>query len=103
MPSFNTEVPHQLGQETATERLKGFVDRVSERFKDQVSSVDGNWEANSLSFSLTTFGFTIDGKMDVEDDKVLLNGNLPFAAVAFRGKIEQSIASELEKALNSEA
>ncbi|MCH2124260.1 MAG: polyhydroxyalkanoic acid system family protein [Pirellulaceae bacterium] len=99
MPKFNTEVAHQLGQEEASERLKGFMDKVQEQYKDQVSLVEGNWEGHVLSFSLTTFGFKIDGRLDVQKAKVQLDGTLPFAAVAFRGKIETSIAAELAKAL----
>ena len=99
MPKFNTEVAHQLGQEEAILRLKGFMDKVQEQYKDQVSSVEGNWEEHVLTFALSTFGFKIDGRLDVQEDKVQLDGTLPFAAVAFRGKIETSIAAELTKAL----
>ena len=99
MPGFGSEVGHQLGQETAIERLKTFLDRVRELYKEQVSKLDGDWDANVLKFSLTTYGFTIDGVLTVEENLVTLSGNLPFAAIAFRGKIESSITAELEKAL----
>jgi hypothetical protein len=99
MPGFGSEVGHQLGQEAAIERLKTFLDRVRELYKDQVSKLDGDWDANVLKFSLTTYGFTIDGVLTVEENLVTLSGNLPFAAIAFRGKIESSITAELEKAL----
>ena len=99
MPGFGSEVGHQLGQETAIERLKTFLDRVRELYKEQVSKLDGDWDANVLKFSLTTYGFTIDGVLTVEENLVTLSGNLPFAAIAFRGKIDSSITAELEKAL----
>ena len=99
MPGFSTEVPHSLGQEQATERLKRFVDLVRERYQDQVSQIDGSWEDNKLGFSFTTYGFKISGDLTVEESVVIMDGKLPFAAVAFRGKIEQGIKSELEKAL----
>lgn len=99
MPSFNTEVAHQLGKEKAVERLSSFLDSVAEKYKDQVSKMDGTWSDNVLDFSLTTFGFTITGKLTVEDEVARLDGKLPFAAVAFRGKIEKGISTELERAL----
>ena len=99
MPGFGSEVGHQLGQDAAIERLKTFLDRVRERYKDQVSKLDGEWNANVLNFSLTTYGFTLDGVLTVEESLVTLAGTLPFAAIAFRGKIESSITAELEKAL----
>ncbi len=100
MPSFKTEVPHHLGKEQAVERLRSFLDGVAEKYKDQVSSLDGNWTDNILDFALTTFGFSVTGKLTVEEDVARLDGQLPFAAVAFRGKIEKGIASELERALS---
>ncbi len=99
MPAFRTEVPHTYGKEEATEKLTAFIDKVREHYKDQVSAIDGAWKENKLDFSLTTFGFTISGALTVEDKIAVLEGQLPFAAVAFRGKIEQGIKAELEKAL----
>lgn len=99
MPAFRTEVQHSLGKEAATERLKTFIDQVRERFKDKVSAVDGTWNENKLDFSLTTFGFTITGDLTVGETNVVLEGQLPFAAFAFKGKIEQDIKAALEKAL----
>ncbi len=99
MPSFSTEVPHQIGQEDATNRLKGFMDKVRNRYKDQVSDLSESWEENVLTFAFKSYGFKISGTLTVEDAAARLDGKLPFAAVAFKGKIQQSIATELEKVL----
>ena len=99
MPGFRTEVPHSLGLDEATERLKTFLDKVNQRYKDQVSSLEGSWQENVLTFCLTTFGFKIDGVLTVDEQVAILEGQLPFAALAFKGKIESSIKKELEKAL----
>lgn len=101
MPSFNTEVGHELGQVEALSRMKSFLDTVREKFKDQVSQLDGQWVENALEFALTTYGFKISGNLAVEETAVRLTGQLPFAALAFRGKIEQSFAKELRKVLGS--
>jgi hypothetical protein len=99
MPKFSTEVPHQLGTEEATERLKSFLEQVRERYQDQVKNLSGDWDNNVLTFSLTTYGFKIDGTLTVEEQLARLSGNLPVAASFFRGKIEESIAGELQRAL----
>jgi hypothetical protein len=100
MPSFNTEVEHQLGQVEATERLKKLLDQVRQQYSDFVTELTGDWDDNVLTFSLQTYGFKIDGTLTVEDQLARLNGNLPFAALAFRGKIEQSIVGELRRELS---
>ncbi len=99
MPGFSTKVPHQLGQEAARQRLESFLDTVREKYKDQVKNVEGQWNDHKLDFSFTTFGMKISGIMTVEEDHVLMDGTIPFAAIAFRGQIEQSIRDGLEKAL----
>jgi hypothetical protein len=99
MPSFNTEVAHQLGKEQATERLKGLMGEVRNKYKDQVSDLQEEWQGDTLNYSFKTYGFTIKGDLKVNEDAIVMNGSLPIAALAFRGKIEQSIRSELEKRL----
>ncbi len=99
MPSFNTEVAHAIGKEQATERLKGLLGEVRNKYKDQVSDLQEEWQGDTLNYSFKTYGFTIKGDLKVNDDAIVMNGSLPIAALAFRGKIEQSIRSELEKRL----
>lgn len=100
MPGFNASVPHELGAEEATSRLRGFVDKVLDRFGDQIQSSDGSWTDNVLDFSLTAMGMTVQGKLTVEDQLAKVEGQLPFMALPFKGKIEESIASELASELS---
>ena len=99
MPSFKSEVEHQLGQEEATKRLKKLLDQVRQQYGQFVTELQGDWADNVLTFSLKTYGFKINGILTVEDEIARLSGNLPFAALAFRGKIEQSIMGELRREL----
>ena len=100
MPGFRTEVPHALGKQEATSRLKGFVERARERFGDQVSAMDGSWNGSVLTFSITVMGLAIKGTMTVDDSRARVEGQLPLAAMPFRGKIEQSIAAEIKQELS---
>ena len=100
MPGFKIDVPHQLGQEEAADRLKGFFEKVREKYQSQVSNLEETWDDNKLSFSFKTYGFAIKGTGTVLPDSVNLEGDLPFAAVAFKGKIEQSIRAELVQELS---
>lgn len=99
MPGFNTEVKHQLGKDAAIEKLKGFLEQVKERYPKEISQVEGAWEDNILSYEFTTFGIKVDGTLTVEEELVRMEGNLPFAAMMFKGKISDSIKIALEKAI----
>lgn len=99
MPKFSTNVPHTLGKDKAKARLEGLLSKVTQVYGDQVSNLEQEWAADTLTFAITTYGFKIDGQLDVREEDVQLDGNLPFAAAMFKGKIEQSMKGELEKAL----
>lgn len=99
MPKLAIEVPHSLGQKEAAERLQGYLEKVKERYGSQVSNMTDEWNGNTLKFGFTTFGFTIKGALDVQEDKVALDGEIPFAAMMFKGKIESEVRSQLTKVL----
>ena len=101
MPSFNTEVAHSLGQATARARLDSFLQKVSEKYPGQIGDMNNAWEGNTLKFSFATFGIKISGQMEVFDDKVALQGDIPFSAMMFKGKISSGIKEGLERALAS--
>jgi hypothetical protein len=99
MPSLTISVPHTLGAEEATTRLKNFFAKLKERYQDKMSNLEEQWSGNKLDYSFSTFGFNIKGDLNVEPGEVKVNGSLPFAAMMFKGKIEQSVREELEKLL----
>lgn len=99
MPSLSIKVPHTLTAEEATARLKSFFEKLKERHADKMSNLEESWDGNRLDYAFSTFGFNIKGDMNVEPNEVCVNGSLPFAAMMFKGKIEQSVRDELEKVL----
>lgn len=99
MPAFKVEVPHTLGQTAAKEKLETFLDAIREKYKDQISDLEGKWTDHSLDFAFTTFGIKVKGEIAALEDRVALNGELPMAAMIFKGKIISGIQEALQKAL----
>ena len=99
MPSMSISAPHALGADEATARLKSLFAKIKERHQDKLSNLEESWEGNKLNYAFSTYGFNIKGDMTVEPNQVVLQGSLPFAAMMFKGKIEQTVKEELEKAL----
>ena len=99
MPTLTINTPHSLGAEEAKARLQKFFEKIKEQYKDKVSNLEEKWDGDRLEYSFSTFGFNIKGDMNVEPGEVKVNGNLPFAAMMFKGQIEQTVKSELEKLL----
>ena len=99
MPSFSTEVPHNLGQQAAKERLEGFLKQIEQQYKGQIGEVDGGWDGYVLNYAFSTFGIAIKGKLAIEENKVVLDGEIPLSAMMFKGKITGGVKDALEKAL----
>jgi hypothetical protein len=97
MPKFHVTVPHPLSQEDAVRKLNGFVDLLRRRYKDQLSGLEESWDNNILSFGFKTYGIQVGGKITVNDHSLDLDGDLPFSAIMFKGKIESTIRDELTK------
>ena len=99
MPSFTMSVSHQLGAAEAVERIQRFSTKLKARYDGQYKDLEEDWADNALKFALSTFGMKIKGVMKVEEDAVNFNGDLPFAAMMFKGRIEKEVREALEKVL----
>jgi hypothetical protein len=99
MPSLKLSFPHQLGQEEAVARLHNLLARVKNKYQDQVSDLKEQWNDNTLTFGFSTYGFKIAGDVIVLPSEVQLDGQIPFAAMMFKGKIETAIRDQLAKEL----
>ena len=64
-----------------------------------MKDVQGTWAENVLSFAFKSLGLSFKGTLEVGPTTAKINGSLPFAAIAFKGKIEQTIKHELAQAL----
>jgi len=99
MPSVQLTIPHQLGQEEALTRLKGFLGKVKHRYQTQVSDLQETWTDNTVQFGFKTYGFTVSGQMAVEPADVRFDAKIPLAAMMFKGKIEQTLRDEINRVL----
>jgi hypothetical protein len=99
MPRIAIATPHALGQETAVARVQQLLQKVKHKYQDQVSDLVETWNDNVLDFRFKTYTFNIKGQLKVEPNQVSLDGDIPFAALMFKGRIEQTLKDELAKLL----
>jgi len=97
MPKFGVRVPHALSKDEARSRLERFVEVIEMKYADKVSDLNQSWQGDTLNFRFKTYGIALDGEITVTDNELNLAGNLPFAAMMFKGKIESEIRESLEK------
>jgi hypothetical protein len=97
MPKLHITIPHPLSQQDATTKLNSFIDLLRSKYKDQLSGLEESWDANVLSFGFKTYGIGVTGKITVNDHSLDVDGDLPFSAIMFKGKIESTFRDELTK------
>ena len=104
MAKIQFSVPHDHGKDDAIKALKSFSKKMRANLPEGVSDVQENWVApDQLEFSIQGMGMTVTGQLIAADDHVELNGNLPFAALPFRGMIESQLKSGITEALNPDS
>jgi hypothetical protein len=85
------QIPHALGREEATRRIKDQLPKAQEK----VSDLDAQWQDHTLTFHFKAMGFTVGGAMAVEDAAANIDVDLPLTAMMVKSMIEQRIRQEL--------
>lgn len=102
MPKLSFAVPHSLTREEAANRLKNLLERVKAKNPD-VEILQENIGEHSGTFAFKAKGFKVSGGLQIEDDKVQVDADLPFAAMLFKGRIESEVRGIMEKSLSPDA
>jgi hypothetical protein len=92
-------IPHNQPEDEAMRRIKNEMANLKTQFADKISSIQENWSGNACEFSLSAMGFSGSGIMIVKQSEVEITGNLSFAAIFLKGKIESIIRDRLGKLL----
>jgi hypothetical protein len=71
-------IPHRLGRAEAKRRLDAGVARLRPELARYVGALDLDWEGDRLNFRARALAQTITGRLDVLDDSVRLEIDLPW-------------------------
>lgn len=102
MPQMKVSVDHNLDPDDAVKRLRSFLELIKQAYGDQVSQLEENWGDRSGTFSFKALGFKTSGSIEIDQSQVRVIGQLPLAALMFRGKVESTLRAQLERALGRE-
>jgi hypothetical protein len=102
MPKLELNIPHSLTTSEALSRIKYFLPKLKEQHSDKIKDLEESWNGNTGEFKFKISGFKVSGTLQVGEDYVLINGDLPFAALLFRGTIEETIRAKAMELLKKE-
>jgi len=94
-------VPHKLGRHEAISRLQGGMTQLRAQVAGKVATIEDEWTGNQGRFRVAAMGQTITARLDVMDESVRVEVELPWmlAAIAdsLRDRIQHTGAKMLEK------
>ena len=99
MPSIQFSLPHTLEPEDVVARLQGFLAKLRERNDPKFLVKSEDWNGNTLKCSFTSYGFAMEADMQVEPKELKFHVNIPFAAMLFKGQIDERLRYELTRLL----
>jgi len=78
MKKVVVSVPHRLGREEAVRRLKSGLERARTSFAGHFSVLQDDWSGDHLDLRVALFGHATGGTIDVADDNVRIEIELPW-------------------------
>ncbi|HEY3913861.1 MAG TPA: polyhydroxyalkanoic acid system family protein [Verrucomicrobiae bacterium] len=91
MPKIHLAVPHALGADEAKKRVTNLVAQTRQDFGGKVSDLSEAWNGFVNTFSFRAIGFSVTGKLEAQPAQVVVDIDLPFAALPFKGRIESEL------------
>lgn len=92
------DIPHKLGRAAARARIAGGVGKIAEIVPGG-GHVEQRWEGDTLHFTVAAMGQTVASRLEVLDDKVHAEVDLPPMLALFAAKIREKLAEKGTKLL----
>jgi hypothetical protein len=100
MSKIQLSITHNLPVNDAQTKVKTLLSSIRTQYSNSISDLEESWSGNTGKFKFKAMGFKVSGVIVFDNNSVNFTGDIPFAALPFKGKIEDAILSEANKILN---
>jgi Putative polyhydroxyalkanoic acid system protein (PHA_gran_rgn) len=87
-------IPHRLGQDEATRRVKSGLDTVRSKLTQVMTIEEETWNGNELQFRVRALGQAASGTIDIAEDHARLEVMLPWPLAQIAEKVQRAIQSQ---------
>ena len=87
-------IPHKLGKEEAIRRLKNGFGQIRDHAGGKIGSVEDAWTDNRADFRMSILGQSASGNLEVMDDSVRLEVQLPWLLAMVVDKVRPLIEKQ---------
>ncbi len=89
------QFPHTIGQEEATRRLKAKFAAAREEHRHRATDYSEEWKDHTFFFNFKALGMAVGGTVAVEPQRLVLDAQIPIAAMLLRRAIEDRLRQEV--------
>jgi putative polyhydroxyalkanoic acid system protein len=100
MPKITVRVPHQLEPAAAFAKIQSALEKTVTDFQGHDLMIEGSETAAEFTFK--SLAFTIKGRSEARPGEVVVEIDLPFAAMMFKDKAERAVTKNISRALAGE-
>jgi len=87
-------VPHQLGKQEAKRRLQSGMGQIRSQLSGFGASVEDHWSNDRVDFTVVALAQTIGGRIDIEEELVRIEVDLPWMLAMLAEKISGRISRQ---------
>ncbi|MBP2300449.1 polyhydroxyalkanoic acid system family protein [Azospirillum picis] len=87
-------IPHSLGRDEAKRRLVDGMGEARARLSAVATSIDDSWTDDRMHFRVVAMAQTIAGHIDVLEDSVEMEVELPWALALLADKIKNKVTRQ---------
>ena len=94
-----TSIPHSLGKDEARRRIQAGFEHVEQQLGTGLLGLltfRNRWDADRLNFEGTGMGQTVSGRLDVLDDAVRLEIDLPELLAALADRVLKTVKTQTQ-------
>jgi hypothetical protein len=95
---ITVDIPHKLGREAAKARIGGGVGKLADMIPGG-GAVEQRWEGDVLHFSVSAMGQKVASRLEIFENRVHAEVDLPPMLALFAAKIRDKLASGATKLL----
>jgi Putative polyhydroxyalkanoic acid system protein (PHA_gran_rgn) len=93
-PPLIVSIPHRVGREEATRRLKSGLDTARTKLAQIFTVEEETWSDNHLQFRVRALGQAASGTIDIAEDYARLEVVLPWPLAQIADKVQRAVQSQ---------
>jgi len=91
---LTVSIPHDLGRAEAMRRLQTGMGSLQAQFGDKLAKIEDRWTGDRMDFKVGVMGQSVSGHLDVREDSVQVEVQLPWVLAMLADKVRPVIQKQ---------